>query len=408
VKVHTELLQSSLNLRSAASAGRALALAAAMLGGCGDDPAGTETTPNPLTMPTSMMSTGTMPTAMTPTGMMPTGAIPTGMTPTGMMPTGVMPTGVMPTGMMAGTGAAGMTAGTGEAGMTAGTGEAGMMAGTGAAGMTAGTGAAGMMAGTGAAGMMAAGECCEDGDCICRDEPPSSLTSSRGPYATDSYSIARVGCVYYPTDAEPPFSAVAISDGFLGSGGCGSFQTGQWGPLDASHGIVAMIVNTGSADQPSARGRALSAGSAAFKEENEDSGSRLFGKLAGRYGTSGFSMGGGGTTYAAQGDSTLLTNVAIMPWGPVSRGVTVPSLVICGSSDGTAPCSSHGTPFYRSVADSVPKMRIVVSSGHSGQPSAGRGVSGEVGLAFQKLFLDGDERWRPLLVAADSEDTTIR
>jgi hypothetical protein len=49
-----------------------------------------------------------------------------------------------------------------------------------------------------------------------------------------------------------------------------------------------------------------------------------------------------------------------------------------------------------------------VTSGHAGQPSAGGGDSGEYGLAFQKVFLVGDERWRPLLVAAPSEQTNIQ
>jgi hypothetical protein len=260
-----------------------------------------------------------------------------------------------------------------------------------------------------AGGTMMGGDCCMGGDCLCHGDAPSALTNSDGPYATESYTITGVGCVYYPTDAEPPFAAVTVSDGFLGSGGCGSFQTGAWGPLLASWGIVAMIVNTGSSDQPATRGRALSEGIAAFKEENMDSASPLFEKLAGRYGTSGFSMGGGGTTYAADDDPTLLTNVAIMPWGPTSgSGIMVPSLVICGASDGTASCTSHGTPFYNGVPDSVPKMRVQVSGGHNGQPSAGGGESGEVGLAFQKLFLEGDERWRPLLVGHGAEDTNVQ
>jgi hypothetical protein len=259
----------------------------------------------------------------------------------------------------------------------------------------------------GVAGMGGPGMCCSDGDCLCHGPDPSELTSDRGMYDTESYTISGIGCVHYPTDAEPPFAAVAISDGFLGSGGCSSFQTGQWGPLLASHGIVAMIVNTGSSDQPAARGRALLDGIEAFKEENEDSSSPLSGKLAGRYGTSGFSMGGGGTTYASQDDDTLLSSVAIMPWGPVRSGITVPTLIICGASDGTASCSSHGTPAYRGIDDSVPKMRVQVSGGHNGQPSAGGGASGEYGLAFHKVFLEGDERWRPLLVAADSEETNI-
>jgi hypothetical protein len=314
----------------------------------------------------------------------------------------------------AGTGTGG-AAGTvvGMAGMTGMAGMPGGEAGAGTAGEDgeAGEGEAGMggMASAGEGGSTGAGMCCSDGDCLCHGDVPSALTSDRGPYDTDSYTISGVGCVHYPTDAEPPFAAVAISDGFLGSGGCSSFQTGQWGPLYASWGIVAMIVNTGSSDQPATRGRALSEGIAAFKEENGDSGSPLFEKLAGRYGTSGFSMGGGGTTYAARDDDTLLTSVAIMPWGPTSgSGVTVPHLVICGASDGTASCTSHGTPFYRSVAESVPKMRVTVSGGHNGQPSAGGGESGEFGLAFQKVFLEGDERWRPLLIAGDADDSTIQ
>ena len=252
------------------------------------------------------------------------------------------------------------------------------------------------------------GSCCPDGNCLCHGPNPTALTSERGPYMTRSYTVTGAGCVYYPTNAEGQLAAVAISDGFLGSGGCGSFQTGGWGTFYASWGIVAMIVDTGSLDQPSQRGMALSQGIAAFKAENTKSGGPLNGKLAGRYGTSGFSMGGGGTTYAARADKTLLTDIAIMPWGPLNSGVAVPTLVICGSSDGTASCSSHGTPAYRGIADTVPKMRIVVSSGHAGNPSAGGGESGRVGLAFQKVFLEGDTRWRPLLVGAGAEDTNIR
>lgn len=252
------------------------------------------------------------------------------------------------------------------------------------------------------------GKCCPDGKCLCHGPDPKGLTSARGPYKTASYTIAGTGCVYYPTDAEPPFAAVTVSDGFLGAGGCGSFQTGQWGPLYASWGIVAMIVETGSSDQPNQRGRALLEGIAAFKTENTKSGSPLNGKLSGRYGTSGFSMGGGGTSYASRDDKTLLTSVAIMPWGPVTSGVTTPTLVICGSSDGTAPCSSHGNNLYRGIGGTTPKMRVQINSGHAGQPGSGGGKSGEYGLAFQKVFLEGDQRWRPFLVAAPSQETNIK
>jgi hypothetical protein len=324
-------------------------------------------------------------------------------------------------------GSAGMTAAAGSkatsasAGSAATSGNAGMTAsgtaGAGAAGTAPSSAGTAGSAGTATAGSTAAagsgnptqgtGSCCSDGDCICREEPPSALTDEEGPYQVESYAHD-AGCIYYPTDAEPPFSAVAISDGFGGSGGCGRTQTDGWGPLYASHGIVAMIINTTGGDQPNVRGEKLTQGIAAFKAENENSQSPLHTKLSGRYGTSGFSMGGGGTSYASQDDMTLKSSVAIMPWGPVREGVEVPTLVICGSSDTIASCSSHGNGLYAGIDDSVPKMRIVVSSGHAGQPSAGGGDSGKYGLAFQKLFLDGDERWRPLLVAAESEETNIK
>jgi hypothetical protein len=220
--------------------------------------------------------------------------------------------------------------------------------------------------------------------------------------------VAGAGCIFYPTNADAPFAAVTVSDGFGGAGGCNSAQTGQWGPLYASWGIVAMIIDTGASDQPNVRGQKLTAGIAAFKSENMKMGSPLMGKLSGRYGTSGFSMGGGGTTYTAAADSTLLTNVAIMAWGPVTTGIKVPSLFICGSSDTLAGCGTMGTPAYDGIPDTVPKMRVTINSGHAGQPSSGGGKSGQYGLAFQKVFLENDQRWRPLLVGVMSDATNIK
>ena len=295
------------------------------------------------------------------------------------------------------------SAGTGNAGGASGTGTAGMMD-MGEAGMMAVAGAGGE---AGGAGMIGTGSCCAGGDCLCREPEPTGLTNDDGPFATDSYDLQGIGCVYYPTDAEPPFAAVAISDGFGGSGGCGRTQTDGWGPFYASYGIVAMIVETGSGDQPGQRGNALLEGIAGFKAENEKSDSPLFGKLAGRYGTSGFSMGGGGTTYAAQEDSSLRSSVGLMAWGPVRSGIMVPSLFICGASDGIASCGSHSEGAYAGISGDTPKAIITVSGSHVGQPSAGGGDSGATALAFQKYFLDGDERWKPILLMADFDDTTI-
>jgi hypothetical protein len=169
-----------------------------------------------------------------------------------------------------------------------------------------------------------------------------------------------------------------------------------------------MIVETTGSDQPPTRGNKLIEGIEGFKAENENSSSPLFGKLAGRYGTSGFSMGGGGTSFAAAENSELMSSVGLMAWTPTGSGVTVPTLFICGSSDGLAVCGSHSEPAYAGMPETTDKMLAFVSASHVGQPSAGGGMSGAFALAFQKVYLEGDERWRPILLDIEYESTNIK
>jgi hypothetical protein len=111
-------------------------------------------------------------------------------------------------------------------------------------------------------------------------------------------------------------------------------------------------------------------------------------------------MGGGGSTLAAEADPTLLTSVAIMSHQPVGAGVTVPTMFTCGSGDSAAfgGCGGFGMPAYSAMPADVPKAIFTVSSGHAGQPTSGS--QGLYVLPFQKVFLEGDERWRPLLLAS--------
>ena len=81
-------------------------------------------------------------------------------------------------------------------------------------------------------------------------------------------------------------------------------------------------------------------------------------------------------------------------------GITTPTLLLCGGSDTTAPCSqSQGS--YRAIPEATPKMMVSISGATHfswfGPTDAGRGVSGQYALAFQKVYLEGDERWQPIL-----------
>jgi hypothetical protein len=65
---------------------------------------------------------------------------------------------------------------------------------------------------------------------------------------------------------------------------------------------------------------------------------------------------------------------------------------------------------YNGIPQSTPKMMTTISGASHlawfGPTNAGGGISGETALAFQKVFLAGDERWRPLLLQSRGTKTT--
>lgn len=252
---------------------------------------------------------------------------------------------------------------------------------------------------------MGSGECCDDGNCLCHGPAPTKLTAEAGPFKTANYTIS-TGTVHYPTDAEPPYAAVALCGGFTNSGP----EMADWGPMYASHGIVTVITTTGPLDDPGTRAMKLLATIAELKKENDKSGGQLQGKLAGRYGTSGYSMGGGGTTMASGDDPTLKTSIGLAAWGGTGQKVKVPTLLLCGSSDTVAPCNMS-SPVYSAIAEPTPKMMIEIPNtthfNWFGPLDAGMGTSGKYALAFQKVYLEGDERWKPLLLTKPTSGTMM-
>jgi hypothetical protein len=233
-----------------------------------------------------------------------------------------------------------------------------------------------------------------------RGEPATDLEYKVGPYNTDSYALALTCTVYYPTDAEPPLAGIAIIPGFLNS----RPEMADWGPFYASYGMVVVVTNTDPSAPRSSRATTLLNGVKALKAENTESGSPLFGKLSDRFGTSGYSMGGGGTTIASGQDSSLKVSIGLAPWGGSGDNVKVATLLLCGSVDTTAPCSMS-SPVFRAIDDSTPKMQVVMQGASHfawfGPQGAEFGKSGMIALAFANLFLEGDERWKPALLMAD-------
>lgn len=125
--------------------------------------------------------------------------------------------------------------------------------------------------------------------------------------------------------------------------------------------------------------------------------------MSDRYGSGGYSIGGGGSTVAAAGDPSHKVSIGLAPWTPTGFRVDAPSLCICGSTDLVAGCS-HNDWAYAELDDSVPKMNAMVSGGHLQRfgPDAGWGEGGGLALGFAKVFLEGVTRWKASLLALDS------
>jgi hypothetical protein len=249
--------------------------------------------------------------------------------------------------------------------------------------------------------------CCLGGDCLCHGEVPPALTADNGPFLTASFP-ALTGTVYYPLNAPAPFAAISICPGFLNTGP----EMTAWGPFYASWGIVTEVTNTGALDLPDERGRKLIGAINELKQQNATLTSPLFGKLSGRYGTSGYSMGGGGTTFASVSDPTLKTSVGLAAWGPTGLGDRVATLFVCSDADLVAACTGSNVAYLEIPLD-VPKMVVdIPGASHFNWFSptdiaAGFGTSGKYALAFQKVYLESDERWKSLLLTPGALGTQI-
>lgn len=215
--------------------------------------------------------------------------------------------------------------------------------------------------------------------------------------------------LFVPTDAKPPFASVVIVPGFVSP----ESAIRAWGPFLASHGIVTLTIGTNSgADSPDVRATALLDGIETLRAENSRAASPVAGEMdLTRFGVMGWSMGGGGTLIAASAHPELRAAVSLAAWSP---GVPfpdnqVPTLMLAGSADTLAGGQSQG--FFSSMPETTPKMLFEVAGGaHSvaNDPASANGEIGRYGLSWLKVFLEGDERYRPFLLETPSTQSDFQ
>ncbi|HMG41543.1 MAG TPA: alpha/beta hydrolase [Acidimicrobiales bacterium] len=228
------------------------------------------------------------------------------------------------------------------------------------------------------------------------------LMASSGPYAVGSVAVPSSagfggGTLYYPANtSEGPFAVISISPGFLSA----QDAIAPWGPRLASHGFVAITINTtNSFIQPEQRSTEQRQALDYVVNQGNTQGSPVFGKVDGtRQGVAGHSMGGGGSLISLRDDPDVDVAVPLAPWNGSSSFSTVnkPALVIACQNDAVAAVASHASPMYNSLAGE--KQYISLAGGDhfcANSPAFGSGLPGKYAVAFFKRWLDGDTRYDP-------------
>lgn len=258
-----------------------------------------------------------------------------------------------------------------------------------------------------------AGQCCADADCLCHEDVVSATTATRdGPFRVATFRVDGGreyggGTVYFPTNAEPPFSAFVMCPGFTAR----QSSIRAWGPFFASHGIVIMTMDTRRTTDPvSARDDQLLAALDDLRAENARSGSPLAGALdLERLGVAGWSMGGGGSWLAGSATPALKSVVTLAGHHrsaggarAVASGLRVPTLMLAGSADpATLGGGNQSQQVFETIGNETPKMLYEIQGeGHFswGTPRTNGGAVGRYALSWQKVFLDGDQRYLQFLL----------
>jgi pimeloyl-ACP methyl ester carboxylesterase len=253
-------------------------------------------------------------------------------------------------------------------------------------------------------------------------DPTVESASITGPYKVERYSKGfpdgddfGAATIWYPADAEPPFAMIVFCPGWLGT----QASDAPWAPFLASHGIVFMNIDTNTiGDSVVQRKAALWDALTSLKAENERKESPLVGKLdASRVSLMGWSMGGGGSWLNAKDHPELKSIVTLAGHNATAggaerdRGITVPVLMFAGTADTAVLGLGMSQPVYQVIPETTSKMLYEVRDANHfdfNDPAFLDGTIGRYALAWQKVFLEDDARYRKFLLEAGPRASDFR
>ena len=228
------------------------------------------------------------------------------------------------------------------------------------------------------------------------DPTPASIAADHGPFATAQTTVPKGnglggGVVYYPTDSQGTFGAIAIAPGY-GT----EWRPYAWlGPRLASFGFVVVGIETVSlsdyADQLLAALDWLVTSSPVRDRVDRA-----------RLAVGGHSMGGGGALVAGTRRPSLLTAVGMAPYVPNGdlSGIKIPTVLFGGQVDTTVTPSYLAGAYATIQATTQRAYPEIAGEGHGFAAGGGGGNSGafaRVMMVWLKVFMDSDTRYTSFL-----------